>query len=161
MRRLVSRWLFRVPPCRKGTIHLQTSMRSPEFEPGPTAQQPASLTTIPDDRHQTVVNVLITNLFISQSSSSNLQFILHISETYSKTLMCLLCVDLCFHKFLFFASFDGHVVDPTHTTTTPTDDHAPCWRALWFIMSTTLVTLMPLSDGKGSLSRIPLEQKYL
>ncbi|GFV39858.1 hypothetical protein TNCV_4144951 [Trichonephila clavipes] len=34
-RGLAARWLFRVPPCRKGTIHLQTSMSSPEFEPSP------------------------------------------------------------------------------------------------------------------------------
>ncbi|GFT87620.1 hypothetical protein TNCV_3866521 [Trichonephila clavipes] len=27
--------LCRVPPCRKGTIHLQTSMTSPRFEPSP------------------------------------------------------------------------------------------------------------------------------
>ncbi|GFX46195.1 hypothetical protein TNCV_2298441 [Trichonephila clavipes] len=32
---LVARRLFRVPPCRKGTIHLQTSMSSPGFEPSP------------------------------------------------------------------------------------------------------------------------------
>ncbi|GFX61573.1 hypothetical protein TNCV_2745481 [Trichonephila clavipes] len=30
-----ARQLFRVPPCRKGTIHLQTSMPSPGFEPSP------------------------------------------------------------------------------------------------------------------------------
>ncbi|GFT85095.1 hypothetical protein TNCV_791281 [Trichonephila clavipes] len=30
-----ARRLFRVPPCRKGTIHLQTSMPSPGFEPRP------------------------------------------------------------------------------------------------------------------------------
>ncbi|GFX19295.1 hypothetical protein TNCV_3014341 [Trichonephila clavipes] len=34
-RRLAARRLFRVPPCRKGTIHLQTSMPSPGFEPKP------------------------------------------------------------------------------------------------------------------------------
>ncbi|GFY36818.1 hypothetical protein TNCV_2567801 [Trichonephila clavipes] len=28
-------FLFRVPPCRKGTMHLQTSMSSPGFEPSP------------------------------------------------------------------------------------------------------------------------------
>ncbi|GFW13778.1 hypothetical protein TNCV_1669941 [Trichonephila clavipes] len=27
--------LFKEPPCREGTIHLQTSMSSPGFEPGP------------------------------------------------------------------------------------------------------------------------------
>ncbi|GFY07437.1 uncharacterized protein TNCV_5086221 [Trichonephila clavipes] len=32
-RGLAARRLFRVPPCRKGTIHLQTSMSSPGFEP--------------------------------------------------------------------------------------------------------------------------------
>ncbi|GFU33152.1 hypothetical protein TNCV_4156691 [Trichonephila clavipes] len=32
-RGLAVRRLFRVPPCRKGTIHLQTSMSSPGFEP--------------------------------------------------------------------------------------------------------------------------------
>ncbi|GFW49691.1 hypothetical protein TNCV_357941 [Trichonephila clavipes] len=32
---LAARWLFRAPPCRKGTIHLQTSMPSPGFELGP------------------------------------------------------------------------------------------------------------------------------
>ncbi|GFX91837.1 hypothetical protein TNCV_3530361 [Trichonephila clavipes] len=31
-RGLAARWLFKVPPCRKGTIHLQTSMPSPGFE---------------------------------------------------------------------------------------------------------------------------------
>ncbi|GFV83325.1 hypothetical protein TNCV_1900511 [Trichonephila clavipes] len=34
-RGLVARRLFRVPPCRKGSIHLQTSMSSPGFEPSP------------------------------------------------------------------------------------------------------------------------------
>ncbi|GFX54782.1 uncharacterized protein TNCV_2556681 [Trichonephila clavipes] len=34
-RGLVARRLFRVPSCRKGTIHLQTSMSSPGFEPSP------------------------------------------------------------------------------------------------------------------------------
>ncbi|GFX62545.1 hypothetical protein TNCV_1006181 [Trichonephila clavipes] len=34
-RGLAARWLFRVPPCRKGTIHLQTSMSSPGFERSP------------------------------------------------------------------------------------------------------------------------------
>ncbi|GFX05707.1 acetoacetyl-CoA synthetase [Trichonephila clavipes] len=32
-RGLEARRLFRVPPCRKGTIHLQTSVSSPGFEP--------------------------------------------------------------------------------------------------------------------------------
>ncbi|GFU50868.1 hypothetical protein TNCV_4460781 [Trichonephila clavipes] len=32
-RGLAARRLFRVPPCRKDTIHLQTSMSSPGFEP--------------------------------------------------------------------------------------------------------------------------------
>ncbi|GFU34909.1 hypothetical protein TNCV_2992121 [Trichonephila clavipes] len=32
-RRLVARRLFRVHPCLEGTIHLQTSMSSPGFEP--------------------------------------------------------------------------------------------------------------------------------
>ncbi|GFS91299.1 hypothetical protein TNCV_1307061 [Trichonephila clavipes] len=32
-RELAARWLFRVPPCHKSTIHLQTSMLSPGFEP--------------------------------------------------------------------------------------------------------------------------------
>ncbi|GFV37171.1 hypothetical protein TNCV_1720931 [Trichonephila clavipes] len=34
-RGLATRQLFRVPPCRKGNIHLQTSMSSPGFEPSP------------------------------------------------------------------------------------------------------------------------------
>ncbi|GFU57784.1 hypothetical protein TNCV_1281331 [Trichonephila clavipes] len=34
-RGLAARRLFRVPPCREGTIHLQTSMSSPGFEPSP------------------------------------------------------------------------------------------------------------------------------
>ncbi|GFT74059.1 hypothetical protein TNCV_3707911 [Trichonephila clavipes] len=34
-RGLVARRLLRVPPCRKGTIHLQTSLPSPGFEPSP------------------------------------------------------------------------------------------------------------------------------
>ncbi|GFU66794.1 hypothetical protein TNCV_1233271 [Trichonephila clavipes] len=34
-RGFVARWLFRVPPCRKGTMHLQTSLSSPEFDPTP------------------------------------------------------------------------------------------------------------------------------
>ncbi|GFX11208.1 hypothetical protein TNCV_4424671 [Trichonephila clavipes] len=34
-RGLKARRLFRVPPCRKGTIHLQTSMSSLGFEPSP------------------------------------------------------------------------------------------------------------------------------
>ncbi|GFY08118.1 hypothetical protein TNCV_1355321 [Trichonephila clavipes] len=45
-RGLAARRLFRVPPCRKGTIHLQTSMSSPGFEPS-TYGTAASLTTIP------------------------------------------------------------------------------------------------------------------
>ncbi|GFW86908.1 hypothetical protein TNCV_2810631 [Trichonephila clavipes] len=34
-RRLEARGLFRVPPCRSGTMHLQKSMFSPEFKPMP------------------------------------------------------------------------------------------------------------------------------
>ncbi|GFV97533.1 hypothetical protein TNCV_2040411 [Trichonephila clavipes] len=34
-RGLAARWLFKVPPCREGTIHLQTPMSSPGFEPSP------------------------------------------------------------------------------------------------------------------------------
>ncbi|GFS55450.1 hypothetical protein TNCV_1627191 [Trichonephila clavipes] len=34
-RRLAARRLFRVPPCRAGTVHLQVSMSSPGFEPSP------------------------------------------------------------------------------------------------------------------------------
>ncbi|GFV32463.1 hypothetical protein TNCV_1677491 [Trichonephila clavipes] len=34
-RGLEARWLFRVPACRKDTIHLQTSVSSPEFKPRP------------------------------------------------------------------------------------------------------------------------------
>ncbi|GFU99810.1 hypothetical protein TNCV_506311 [Trichonephila clavipes] len=34
-RELSARWLFRVTPCHKGIIHLQTSMLSPGFEPRP------------------------------------------------------------------------------------------------------------------------------
>ncbi|GFV48951.1 hypothetical protein TNCV_1093511 [Trichonephila clavipes] len=34
-RGLAARWLFRVSPCRKGTIYLQTSTSSPGFEPSP------------------------------------------------------------------------------------------------------------------------------
>ncbi|GFV42042.1 hypothetical protein TNCV_1569091 [Trichonephila clavipes] len=34
-RGLAARRLFIVPSCREGTIHLQTSMSSPEFEPSP------------------------------------------------------------------------------------------------------------------------------
>ncbi|GFT75316.1 hypothetical protein TNCV_967721 [Trichonephila clavipes] len=34
-RGLAARWLFRVPQCRKGTIHLQTPLSSPGFEPSP------------------------------------------------------------------------------------------------------------------------------
>ncbi|GFV52740.1 hypothetical protein TNCV_2874111 [Trichonephila clavipes] len=32
---LAVRWLLGVPPCHKSTIHLQTSMSSPGFEPSP------------------------------------------------------------------------------------------------------------------------------
>ncbi|GFT11237.1 hypothetical protein TNCV_1143751 [Trichonephila clavipes] len=34
-RGIAARRLFRVPSCRAGTIHLQTSMSSPGFEPSP------------------------------------------------------------------------------------------------------------------------------
>ncbi|GFV65518.1 hypothetical protein TNCV_1737551 [Trichonephila clavipes] len=34
-RGLATRRLFSVPPCRAGTIHLQTTMSSPGFEPSP------------------------------------------------------------------------------------------------------------------------------
>ncbi|GFV27014.1 hypothetical protein TNCV_4852511 [Trichonephila clavipes] len=34
--REASRWLFCVSQCRKGTIHLQTSMHSPGFKPRPS-----------------------------------------------------------------------------------------------------------------------------
>ncbi|GFV20211.1 hypothetical protein TNCV_4195091 [Trichonephila clavipes] len=34
IRGFAARRLFRVPTCRKGTIHLQISMSSPGFEPG-------------------------------------------------------------------------------------------------------------------------------
>ncbi|GFX49661.1 hypothetical protein TNCV_1636991 [Trichonephila clavipes] len=43
-RGLTDQWLFRVSPCHEGNIHLQTFTSSPV----PTAQQSASLTTIPD-----------------------------------------------------------------------------------------------------------------
>ncbi|GFT65015.1 hypothetical protein TNCV_4465861 [Trichonephila clavipes] len=36
MRGLAARRLFRVPPCREGTIHLQTSMPSLVFESRPS-----------------------------------------------------------------------------------------------------------------------------
>ncbi|GFS98454.1 hypothetical protein TNCV_3478481 [Trichonephila clavipes] len=49
-RGFAARRLFRVPPCPKGTVLLQTSMSSPGFEPVPTASQSASLTTIPVGR---------------------------------------------------------------------------------------------------------------
>ncbi|GFV80276.1 hypothetical protein TNCV_4956791 [Trichonephila clavipes] len=48
-RGLTPRLLFRVPLCCDGTIHLQLSMSSPGYEPGPTAQQSMSLTTTPDE----------------------------------------------------------------------------------------------------------------
>ncbi|GFX70066.1 hypothetical protein TNCV_4615041 [Trichonephila clavipes] len=35
MRGLAARWLFKVPLCCKSTVHLQTSMSSPRFEPNP------------------------------------------------------------------------------------------------------------------------------
>ncbi|GFV35443.1 hypothetical protein TNCV_3204751 [Trichonephila clavipes] len=44
---LVARWLFRVAPCREGTIH-PCLLR--DSNPGPTAQQSASLTTLSDGR---------------------------------------------------------------------------------------------------------------
>ncbi|GFX49907.1 hypothetical protein TNCV_1031581 [Trichonephila clavipes] len=34
-RGLAARWIFRVPPCRKYTIHFQISMSSAGFEPSP------------------------------------------------------------------------------------------------------------------------------
>ncbi|GFS73101.1 hypothetical protein TNCV_686791 [Trichonephila clavipes] len=34
-RGLATRWLFRVLPCRKGTLHLRTSLPSPGFEHRP------------------------------------------------------------------------------------------------------------------------------
>ncbi|GFX72923.1 hypothetical protein TNCV_1752301 [Trichonephila clavipes] len=34
-RGLAAQWLFREPPCHKGTIHLQTPMLSPGFETRP------------------------------------------------------------------------------------------------------------------------------
>ncbi|GFY20848.1 hypothetical protein TNCV_1120821 [Trichonephila clavipes] len=36
-RGLASRRLFRVPPCLEDTVHLQTSMSSPGFEPSPNS----------------------------------------------------------------------------------------------------------------------------
>ncbi|GFU68989.1 hypothetical protein TNCV_3398761 [Trichonephila clavipes] len=42
-RGLVARRLFRVPPCRQGTVHLQTSMPSPGFQPYGTAVSAALL----------------------------------------------------------------------------------------------------------------------
>ncbi|GFW70118.1 hypothetical protein TNCV_2215701 [Trichonephila clavipes] len=38
-RGLAARRLFKVPPCREGTIHSQISMSSPEFEPSPSGQR--------------------------------------------------------------------------------------------------------------------------
>ncbi|GFW52768.1 hypothetical protein TNCV_2393471 [Trichonephila clavipes] len=35
LERTAARRLFRVHPCRKGKIHVQTSMHSPGFEPSP------------------------------------------------------------------------------------------------------------------------------
>ncbi|GFV01827.1 hypothetical protein TNCV_2550811 [Trichonephila clavipes] len=43
-----ARRLFRVPPCRKGIIHLQTSLPSPGFELKPYALQSVSLITVQD-----------------------------------------------------------------------------------------------------------------
>ncbi|GFT59299.1 hypothetical protein TNCV_3892291 [Trichonephila clavipes] len=36
-RRHSARRLFKVPPCREDTVHLQTSMSSPGFEPRPNS----------------------------------------------------------------------------------------------------------------------------
>ncbi|GFW71302.1 hypothetical protein TNCV_537201 [Trichonephila clavipes] len=55
-RGLAARRLFRVPPCRKGTKYLQTSMSSPGFEPSPygiafselTRQVRAASNLVPD-----------------------------------------------------------------------------------------------------------------
>ncbi|GFT77031.1 hypothetical protein TNCV_1099211 [Trichonephila clavipes] len=47
---LLPRRLSRVPPCHKGTIHLQTPMPSPGFEPRPYGTGSASPTTIPKGR---------------------------------------------------------------------------------------------------------------
>ncbi|GFX55909.1 uncharacterized protein TNCV_1427711 [Trichonephila clavipes] len=38
MRGIVARRLFRVPPCHKGTMHLQTSMFTPGFDPAVVAE---------------------------------------------------------------------------------------------------------------------------
>ncbi|GFU74112.1 hypothetical protein TNCV_1642361 [Trichonephila clavipes] len=44
-RGLVPQRLFRVPPCREGTVHLQTSMPSPGFKPWPNG---TAVSVIPD-----------------------------------------------------------------------------------------------------------------
>ncbi|GFW74986.1 hypothetical protein TNCV_2678541 [Trichonephila clavipes] len=58
-RRLADRRMFRVTPCRTATIHLKTSMLSPDSNLGPTAQPSASLTTIPYGRHLLLTFMLI------------------------------------------------------------------------------------------------------
>ncbi|PRD29374.1 UNVERIFIED_CONTAM: hypothetical protein NCL1_29590 [Trichonephila clavipes] len=50
-RGLAARRLFKVPRCREGTIHLQTSMSSPGFEPSPNGiAVSVANTTIPVGR---------------------------------------------------------------------------------------------------------------
>ncbi|GFU86691.1 hypothetical protein TNCV_2881111 [Trichonephila clavipes] len=68
MRGLAARQLFRVPPCRKDTIHLQTSMSSPEFEPIPygTAVSVANHYT-GWAIHAAVKRYIVSKLLISKS----------------------------------------------------------------------------------------------
>ncbi|GFW50507.1 hypothetical protein TNCV_2888101 [Trichonephila clavipes] len=47
-RGLAAPWLFRVPPCCEGIIHLQTSMSSPEFELSPYGTAVIVANHIPD-----------------------------------------------------------------------------------------------------------------
>ncbi|GFX27725.1 hypothetical protein TNCV_3662121 [Trichonephila clavipes] len=70
IRGLAARRQFRVPPCRKGTIHLQTSIPSPGFEPRPygTAVSLASYTAWVTEKSVTPVRyrdvgILSSNIF--------------------------------------------------------------------------------------------------
>ncbi|GFX23817.1 uncharacterized protein TNCV_1788481 [Trichonephila clavipes] len=70
---LAARRLFKVSPCREGTMHLQTSMSSPGFEPSPNG------TAVSVANHYTG---WVTMLFIS------LLWDFYVNSTYFNASLC-------------------------------------------------------------------------
>ncbi|GFS53381.1 tigger transposable element-derived protein 6 [Trichonephila clavipes] len=107
MRGLAARLLFRVPPCRNGTIHLETSMLLRDSSPVPTA---------PQRRHATVVK------FKRQEEGAMICKLLafqHIQTKQAPVATPTMCLDEkivqpVYHTQIAFERFclhqDGHII---------------------------------------------------